>query len=276
MMNKMNNNDPFYLGAYWGDRKENIDTCAHRLAKFLKQLGELDEIFKGWSTGGRSLKEALANKSNINEVMLRELLDKEGRLRTDIGSEVMNDLGFSVGFWNRRRNSEGSVGLSVHCGSYAGHFGILNNCVIELPDDQKTVQRVIRTEMLEKVLCAVAECWEPEWAVVTTHGLLESFKKSPQGAPDPGWLIFICKRRGNVCELPEPSRKKVLDDLGTIVVVTDERFDTKRKEHIKAVKKVYRVLKKANLLEPIPQCAENVVGNKTFIAKRCRKSNGKL
>jgi len=248
--------ETFYLGAYWGDREEDLDSCAVRLTNFLKGLRDCDEIFHRWFKTGWSRKEALANEMPVEFDKLRELLDKEGKHRTDIGSRVMEDLGFSVCLWNGRDPNNGAVGLSVSCGSYAGHPGIMNSCVINLPNEGSVVERVISSVVLEKMLCITARCWEPNCGLVTGDTLRDMFEVAER-TPYYAWVFFLSKRRGEVPKLPEPSRKKVLDGLGTIVVVTDDRFDTKRKEHIKAVKRVYRILKKAKLLEPIPQCEEN-------------------
>src|SRR5947209_17211529 len=112
----------YYIGAYWGIRKETLEECTHRLAGFLMCLAECDPCFAHWFKKGASRKEALTHEINPNIATLQTLL-LAGRNRTDIGHKVIEELGFRVGLWNGARNDAETTSLSIHCGSYAPRPG---------------------------------------------------------------------------------------------------------------------------------------------------------
>ena len=250
----MGNNEPLYLGAYWGDRREDLDACTERLMNFLLKLGACDGVFEQWFETGWSREEALSRKVAIERADLRKLVYK-GRHLTDIGSKLMEDLGFSIFLWNGCPEDNGEMGFNVNCGSYTGNPGLVNNCVINLPRRGAAAERILSVKSLERLMSVVVEAWEPDWAVITLHALREGFKVRPR-SPVFGWLLFLSARRGVVPALPAPSRTVQLEGLGILVITTDEQFDMERTDHIHAVKKTYRVLKKAGLLGPIPQVTE--------------------
>lgn len=246
----MNSEDTFYLGAYWGDRQENLEVCTERLTACLSQLYNCDEVFQQWFEKGYSRKQALKRKVSIEPEVLRKLLDK-GRNRADIGSHIIEDLGFGISLWNGMPEDNGEMSIGVCCGLYAGHPGLLNRFVVNLPEEGMVAKRVLNPEVLEKVIVAVVGAWEPDWAIITPRSLRDLFEVSPR-TPYFSWFLFLSQKRGVVPPLPLPSRTISLEGIGTIIVITDERFDTARKEHLKIVKKVYKILKKSGLLTPIP------------------------
>jgi len=169
----------------------------------------------------------------------------------------MEDVGFTVCLWNCKSRTEGKVGLSVSCGLYAGVPGLVNRCVISLPEEGPVMERITHIEKLVEILSVVIRAWEPDWAIVTSHSIIDTVGEAPPRVPEPAWILFLSEGRGKIPFLPLPSRTILLEGVGTIIVVIDERFDSTREDHIKAAKKVYRILKKAGLLAPIPQAVEH-------------------
>src|SRR4051794_30187502 len=122
--------ETYYIGAYWGARRESADACAHRTQHFLECLAACDPLFLHWFKLGQSRKEALQHEIKPDQETLQKAL-LAGKNRTD-RDQVLEDLGFRLGLWTGG-NDEGSAGLSIHCGCYSSRVG--NSCVIELPEE---------------------------------------------------------------------------------------------------------------------------------------------
>ncbi len=246
----MSTKEPFYIGAYWGDRRECLDACAKRLHTYLSQLYACDEIFQQWFELGYSRKQALTKKVPIETTTLRKLLDK-GRHRTDIGSYIIDSLGFRVSLWNGLPEENGETSISISCGLYAANPGLLNSCVINLPKGGMAEKRILNLNILEKIISAVASSWEPDWAIVSSSYLRNIFEVKSR-SPYFSWLLFLSRKRGVVPTLPVPSKTVQVEGLGTIIVITEKSFDPASKNHLKLVKRVYGILQEAGLLAPIP------------------------
>jgi hypothetical protein len=92
---------PFYLGAYWGSRRESSLRCGQRLAACAARLGEIDEALGSWFRRAVS-KAAAKTPVDLDAESLGRLL-AQGVNRRDGDGEVIEELGFSAGLWNRTR-----------------------------------------------------------------------------------------------------------------------------------------------------------------------------
>jgi len=243
--------ESYYVGAYWGDRRESIDDCSNRLFNCLLKLRNCDEIFRNWYRTGCSRKQALERKIPIDTLNLRKLLDKYGRHATDIGNKTIEDLGYCINIWNGESMERGEVGLSISCGLHSELSELVNCCVINLPYEGLSLERIVKSDMFVKILSSVVSSWEPDWAVATPESVRDLFKV-PHRSPYYGWVLYLSERRGKVPFLPYPSRIVPIENFGNIIVINDARFDSSRKDHIKLIEKVYHILKKVGLLGPIP------------------------
>ena len=235
---------PVYkLRAYWNPRKETIDSCADRLLRFLTSLSECDAVFSRWFKLGMSRRKA--SKSEIgfkNKTFLLDLLDK-GRHRKDVGREVMEDLGFSVGMWNGETPTK-AVALSVHCGSYWTGPGMSSNSVtIDLPEELGDLRR---SECMESVLVVVAKCWEPDWVRVSFTQPVKAEDVVP-GKPIEGpkffdWMVYVSNKQIPNPKVPEPSLVKPVDALGSLIVVQQEPVEADNPMHLQRVKAVEAAL----------------------------------
>lgn len=105
--------EPFYLGAYWGSRREPLAECAVGLARFLSRLSEIDEALARWYRRGARKADAKTPVRADAESLAKLLA--EGINRRDFGGEAIEHLGFAIGLWNRARPT---VGLSATIGAY--------------------------------------------------------------------------------------------------------------------------------------------------------------
>jgi len=153
--------ESFHACAYWGPRKEDAASCALRTHSFLSALALVSDDFAGWRFGGTSEEVARANPLIDLSVEVLKTLLEEGRNRTDIGNEVIEDLGYRISVWNGG-TPEHATSLMIGCGKYSTVGNSGNAVVLGLP----AAFNVDSAGMLRKLMEAMVEPWEPDWAGV--------------------------------------------------------------------------------------------------------------
>ena len=94
--------------------------------------------------------------------------------------------------------------------------------------------------------------WEPEWGVVTSHSLRDLQKeKNGWAGTFLGWITYFSPRRGVMPPLPSTVRVEPVEDRGSLVILTPERFSTANPEHMERVHTVAPLLQHAGLLGPL-------------------------
>lgn len=235
--------EAFYLGAYWGDRKEDVESCSIQLSEFLLRLAGVHEWLSGWYRRGRG--ELESRLVGTSPGVLRESL-LAGRNRTDAGNKVIADLGYSVSWWNENRSAP--VSLSVQCGLHAGVAGLLNSVVLDFPEpDEGSGLELYRPGLFLAALNVVVEAWNPDWAVVTPRSLRNA---QDYGDREPfiGWMTYFSAPRRIPEGLPSGVTRERLPS-GTVLCLSQE-VDVAPLETALALRKS---LTRANALFPTPQ-----------------------
>jgi len=208
-------NPHFFMGAYWPARKESIDQCADRVLEFLESLANCDRVFAKWYELGWTRKQAVERMTPVlsREYILKTL--EKGQNRTDVGNEVIEEMGFDIGLWNGSEKTK-SVGLHITCGLYwisPNEKSTLGNAVVlDLPDDLGELQQA---DHAVKVLAAAVESWEPAWAGIMSLDAMN--KRGFNGAsPFVDWMVFVTQKIGQVAA---PSVVYEVPNHGSIIVV---------------------------------------------------------
>jgi hypothetical protein len=63
-----------------------------------------------------------------------------------------------------------------------------------------------------------------------------------------GWVMYFSRLRGKVPPLPAPVRIEPVEDKGTLVTLTPERFTAANPEHVALAARVHELLDRAGLL----------------------------
>lgn len=216
----------YFLGAYWGSRKEPVEQCTERVLKCFGDLAKCDETFSRWFRTGRSRSEALERKVDFTDEKIKELLLR-GRNRRDIGHEIIEELGFSITLWNGAEDTQ-AIGLRIHCGASSSYVG--NSFLIDLPSQAPARDRVVRLELLLCAMRAIVESFEPDWATVMPASLVRTTESLMQ-KPAVGWLFYAARHL-----LPSPDiaalRRVDVPGHGSIFVITGEPLNPTRPEHV--------------------------------------------
>jgi len=173
------------VGAYWGDRRESATECGRRLAECVECLGRAHPVLASWFRLGTS-KAAAKTPVAVNASSLAGLFEK-GRSRRDDNGEVIEELGFSVGMWNRARPA---VKLSAFGGSYVGHPGIVNSFLLNVSAPDDGAESLYEPDTAKAVFEAAVSAWEPEQATWTTYAWHTAQSPAPR-EPVVGWLTYL-------------------------------------------------------------------------------------
>ncbi|HSP81249.1 MAG TPA: Imm52 family immunity protein, partial [Myxococcaceae bacterium] len=192
----------YYVGAYWGARKETALECARRAEQFFHMLARCDQSFVQWYRAGRGASRELPGYPVHPEV--KELEEMFLRSRVHVGPgkvEVIEDLGFGRHMWNGKKES--SL-LNLHCGEYSP-WGSGNVCLLSPPRSGAVKERLLRVPVLAEILTSMATAWEPDFAMATSDEMVDVVEKRKREVRV-GWLTYLSNRLGKVPPLPEPVR----------------------------------------------------------------------
>ena len=198
----------FILGGYWLARSERVEKCAEDVGSFLARLSSIAPVFADWYETGRSRKDALERKVDIRNLQKLEALLLKGRIKRDVGGDIIKELGFNVDLWNGASRDGSEASVSIHCGSSTSRVG--NYVVVDLPAlSADWVDRAY--ELLE----ATAEIWVPDWAGIMSSQAMQ--QRSP-GSKRPvlDWMVYVPRA---IKSVPAPARVESLGQLGSIVVL---------------------------------------------------------
>ncbi|WP_240360217.1 immunity 52 family protein [Pyxidicoccus caerfyrddinensis] len=236
-------NETHYAGVYWGARQEAPARCAERAAKLLASLPSVDGSLAHWFQQGKSRKDARKRPIDLTLPALEELI-RRGKDRQ------FDDLGFSVAGWNGADDDQDACGFNFTCGSYSKW--VQNACVFTLPARGPNSDRVLTAPALGGLLRIMASAWEPDWGVAMSDPLRERLKsRCAKGGPYVGWVTYLARRRGAVPPLPTPVSIESVEDKGTLIVLTPERFTVANPEHVALAERVHELLDRAGLLGPL-------------------------
>ena len=234
--------ETYYLGAYWGPRQEDAEACAQRLAHMVPLLEPVDPLFARWFKSAKSLKEALKRPLDEDLAGLRQHIQRN--LMKDDRRQPMPDLGFDFGLWNGGSGGD-DAWLSIGCGGYFER--ISNRCVLRPPHKGPATERILTTSFQTAVLHALATAWDPDWGVAISNAQRDIIEKK---CPDVlvGWVTYLSRRLGRVPPLPAPVRIEPVGELGSLVILTPERFTASNPEHLALAERVRERLDAAGLL----------------------------
>ncbi|ADO72036.1 immunity 52 family protein [Stigmatella aurantiaca] len=231
--------ETYYAGSYWLARPESAEVCARRAALFFHLLGRCDPAWTRWYEKADSFEEALKLPFTTEAVNFQKLFAREER---QIGD------GFIFHLWTGDSLQEASV-VDVTCGS--ADPWLRTHCVLRPCDEGRTGERVLTAPVMTEVLRAMALAWQPEWAVATSEVHRDSVTEKAKPGTFVGWVMYFSRLRGTVPPLPAPVHIEPVENIGTLVTLTPERFTASNPEHVALAARVHELLDRAGLLRPL-------------------------
>jgi hypothetical protein len=206
----------------------------------------MDPLFASWFKHARTLKECLNRPLELEPAILQKYV--QSRIMRDSRRKPMEDLGFHIWLWNGCQGGN-DVWLDIGCGGYGGFTN--NRCVLKAPYEGPGSERVLTAPFQAQALRAIATAWDPDWGVGISDALRDIIEAR---CPDVlvGWVTYLSRRLGRVPPLPAPVRIEPVEDQGTLVILTPERFTASNPEHVALAERVRELLDRAGLLTVKP------------------------
>jgi hypothetical protein len=206
-------------------------------------LQPVDPLFARWFKKAKSFKEALKRPLDSDREGLRKYI--QSKMMKDDRREPMPELGFSVGLWNGGSGGD-DAWLRMGFGGYSEW--VPNSCVLRTPEEGAIGERALSTAFQTEVLRAIATAWDPDWGVAMSQDHRDIIeKKSPDVLV--GWVTYLSHRLGRVPPLPAPARIEPVGELGSLIILTPERFTASNPEHVELAERVRERLERAGLLQ---------------------------
>jgi hypothetical protein len=234
----------FFMGAYWGPRRESTGRCASRLDAMLSPFAACDPLMSTWfeTTKARSFKQALTRPLEVGSPSRLAEVFNRGRAARDSDGSVMDDAGGVVGLWNGG-DAGNKATINVICGAYSQWLG--NAAGIELP---QALCQPIHVATVARLLAAVAEAWEPDRAVVMSHGATKARAFSAK-APFVDWMLYLSDRLyPQITTLTPPATAQRAAGVGSIIIVQPEPPNPANAAHLGNIRRVETVLAEAGVL----------------------------
>ncbi|RKG70739.1 hypothetical protein D7V80_04030 [Corallococcus sp. CA054B] len=232
--------DDYYVGAYWLGRSEDAESCATRASNLFDALGRLEPEWRRWHEAGRTFKDASARTFSTDRANFMKLF---ARKKNRLGDA------FRYWLWAGTHPDETSL-VDGYCGS--ADDVPTSMCLVSPPRRGDMAERVLSAPLLREVLRSVVRCWEPTWSVVASREYRDKVSPSSGDAGTfVGWMTYFSRQWGEVPPLPAPVRVEPVDDLGTLVLLTEERFTVTNPEHVRLATEVHQVLDAAGLLRAL-------------------------
>ncbi|WP_233613261.1 MULTISPECIES: immunity 52 family protein [Corallococcus] len=237
--------ETYYAGAYWGPRRESPEACAQRAAAFFNLLAACDPLLAHWNKIPKP--RGKGRKTPLMPPDLPTLTEAFRRgVNREPGGPAFEQLGLRVSAYNDGPPNE-MVIVNMTCGSYSQRKSA-NVCVLSLPSKGESAERLITASMLTKVTRSMALAWEPDWAVAMSETYRAMDGRQGQDDPWLGWVTYLARDRGTVPHLPAPVRIEPVEDKGTLIILTPERFTVANPEHIALARRVRELLAQAGLM----------------------------
>jgi len=226
--------EDYFTYCYWPAREEAPLQTAERLSIFLQGLALQDAAFKRWFEKASSLKRAQQLEFEYTPQRLEQLLRKDKYTGL-------------FGAWN---GNVGANGCTVKVSRGDARVNVAN-CEFSPSLLGALWERVGTATGLTAILHCMVNAWEPEWAISTSGPHWEQMPTKPGLGEFAGWITYFSRERGTVPPLPAPVRTEPVEDKGTLVILTPERFTVSNPEHVALAERVRELLGRAGLLAPL-------------------------
>lgn len=230
----------FAICSYWLAREETPRECAQRTSRFLQTISSIDSILETWYEYATRKRPAL--EFEVNEENLERLFTS-GVIRNDTDHSVIPQLGFSIGLASSP--DQGPLTVRVSCGCYSR--SLPNTCIISCPLGDGLPESILNVSTLQKLMMSMIDCFDAHHGAISCHELNERIE-FPSGLPRFGWLTYFSNEFRKLPDFNPPTRVVPVEGKGNIVILTDERFDSERPDHLAIAKDVVTTLRKAKVI----------------------------
>ncbi|WP_164000561.1 immunity 52 family protein [Pyxidicoccus caerfyrddinensis] len=234
--------ETYYSACYWPPRSETVEACARRAEDFFHRIGTLEPTWNRWHETGSSFAKARERQVQTDATAFMKRFQKK---KNRVGDDE-----FHYWLWAGDNEKETS-GVNGSCGS--DNRWSRPACVLRSPSRGAVAERVLTAPVLTEVVRAMALAWAPECGIATSHLHRDTAWQGLEAGTFTGWVTYFSRQRGTVPPLPAPVRIEPVEDKGTLIILTPERFTAANPEHVALAARVQELLDRAGLLRPLDQ-----------------------
>ncbi len=155
----------FFIGAYWGARKESLEVCTEKLHNMFAFLQKVDSSFQYWyktekPKKGQPVEPIILSKNAIINLLAASLNYNDDGILNE-------DLGYTVHLKSGKDFSKAHV-LSVTCGCY--HKLIPNSVTLNIGKNERHEHLTDKTA-LKDIYTAIVSIWNPNNGVIRCNDI---------------------------------------------------------------------------------------------------------
>lgn len=251
----MEMSDTYYMGAYWPARLEDSSVCAERTAHFLNSLTACNSDFSRWYRPASTLRQAQGKEVDPNTTAIEKLLKRS--VSRHRNAPLRDRLGYVLALWALTHDDPETKSTWPNTGRYAFFLGcseyspIINICTLNHPLTRLGRKRFLKPETTLCIMMQMVRCYDPSWAVTTSHDLYTASPPRHVGGPHIGWITYLPIPTDMLPSLPEPSYAVPSGNSGSLLVAMQEHCIAAVPEHVAVVRRLTDVLDDAGYLQPV-------------------------
>lgn len=231
--------EQYYAGAYWSGRREPVREYARRAEALFLALASVDPSLSRWFEQSSTRDAARKRELTTDLKSLQELFSLEKY------QQGAGDVSFTA--WNGEAEANSVASLS--CGSRSAY--VVDRCTLTLPAKGQVAERLLSTWTLSQLVRAMALAWQPDWGIATSIAHRDSVSEFADPGTFVGWVMYLSHRRGSLPPLPAPVHIEHVEDQGSLIVLTPERFEARNEAHVALARQVHELLFRAGLMQPL-------------------------
>ena len=239
--------------AYWGDRPESTSACAKRLARLFEELRQIHPAFARWFHKGDTSKEWNTPLCSVPP-MIKELTSvfEGGRFYTDVGHDLMPDLGYSVDAWNGRQDDY-ACSFRTKAGGWSQVRNFPNNFSLDFRTRTIANADLANAAVLGAMLRAIVTAWDADWGRVYDWHYKNPIMRPERQEDTPpfwsGWIVYLAARFADRISVPRGVVAEEIPGHGIMLFATKDVFDRDNPAHMAAAYSIQLAL------EPIQDMA---------------------
>jgi hypothetical protein len=152
----------YFLGFYWGSRRETAEQCIMKIYDTFNCLIEFDSSFDSWYLTSKQKKNEDIFPIDISKSSIEKLLLKG--VHRDAAGAIISDLGHLFSLKSEKKYATAHL-LSFTCGSYDDS---LTNCVTMEIKGSKLLQ-INSKDAIMLISNKLSEIWNPEKKVIQSE-----------------------------------------------------------------------------------------------------------
>jgi hypothetical protein len=237
----MSDSDSFSLCLHWGPRPESREECALKVGMFIRELGGVHDLLASWVPVTRRKKKVPVRGSDSLDTLKQVLVF--GVNRSELTREPIEELGLSIGLWNKKPYQ---IGLSARLGSYIAGVGLINSVVLGFPPVGCEEDELHDLATVRRMILPAVEIFRPEWAAMISDRQRD-IGESKSGRLEIGWVTYLADPREIPADLACRT-ERVPSGTGSLIVLNEDRRAVTEADTMSA----YDSLARTNALDPIP------------------------